>query len=68
MERVLVEGTVKEAWGRRFKISIANHRRDRVTETKILAIEGFHRIAFKPLFLYFGTAFRINIYNDRFLS
>ena len=42
MERVLVEGTVKEAWMRRFKISIANHRRDRVPETKILGMEGFH--------------------------
>ena len=41
MERVLVEGTVKEAWMRRFKISIANHRRDRVPETKTLGIEGF---------------------------
>lgn len=30
MERALVEGTVKEAWGRRFKISTANHKRDRV--------------------------------------
>ena len=44
MERGLVERTVKEAWVRRFKISIACHRRDRVLSTNRLGMEGFHRL------------------------
>jgi len=48
MPRVLVEGTVKEAWGRRFKISIANHRRGRVPSTKTLSISGF-----RPQYMHF---------------
>ena len=36
MERVLVEGTVKEAWGQRFKNSKKKHKRDRVFVLNIL--------------------------------
>ncbi len=45
MERVLVEGTVKEACAGTIGIFEASHRRDRVPEAKTLGMEGFHGLS-----------------------